>query len=619
MSFLSPLFLAGAAAAVVPIVLHLLRRRTEHRVRFAAVALLKDAPVEQSMQRRLRQWLLLALRVTALVLLALAFARPFFRAALASRGRLTVVAIDTSLSMSAPAQLAQARQRAREVIRAAAGDVAVVTFSDSATVVVSPTSSQSTATSGVDAMTAGFGSTNYRAALAAAADLFRGRSGKLVVVTDLQANGWDSGARVGVPAGVQVEVQDVPALPENLALTDLRVDHDRVVATVTNAGAQMTEARVTLDVDGRTSGRAVVQVGGHASADAAFGGIQSGAIARAVVDDPRGIPGDNSRLAFLAGASPASVLVVTTSGDLDKDAWYVRHALIAAASSQKAGGVTGVSAAELGTWTDDRLSRFAVVAVLSSRGLERRAREHLAGYVASGGGLLIAAGPDVDGEVIADVLGTGSPLEIKGADSETLALAPADVRHPIFRTFGGDVASLSLVRFRNTARVSAANCQAIARFTSAEAAVLDCAIGPGHAVIVASDLNNRWNDFPIRASFVPFLDQTVRYLSNNSTRGADYLVDDVPSGVPAAPGVVTIDTGSGQRRAIVNVNPKESDLDRMLAADFYAFIERLRDSSASDARIELSEQESRQHLWQYLLAAALVALFAEGVVAARTA
>jgi Mg-chelatase subunit ChlD len=160
------------------------------------------------MQRRLRQWLLLALRVTALVLLALAFARPFLRAASASRGRLTVVAIDTSLSMSAPAQLAQARQRAREVIRAAAGDVAVVTFSDSATVVVSPTSSQSTAASAVDAATAGFGSTNYRAALAAAADLFRGRSGKLVVVTDLQAPTWVGQRRARrVPAGVQVEVR----------------------------------------------------------------------------------------------------------------------------------------------------------------------------------------------------------------------------------------------------------------------------------------------------------------------------------------------------------------------------------------------------------------------------
>ena len=44
MSFLSPLFLVGAIAAVVPVLLHLLKRHTEQRVRFAAVALLKGAP-----------------------------------------------------------------------------------------------------------------------------------------------------------------------------------------------------------------------------------------------------------------------------------------------------------------------------------------------------------------------------------------------------------------------------------------------------------------------------------------------------------------------------------------------------------------------------------------------
>ena len=53
MSFLSPLFLAGAIAIVVPIALHLLNRHTEQRVRFAAVALLKGAPVEHT-SRRLR-------------------------------------------------------------------------------------------------------------------------------------------------------------------------------------------------------------------------------------------------------------------------------------------------------------------------------------------------------------------------------------------------------------------------------------------------------------------------------------------------------------------------------------------------------------------------------------
>ena len=41
LSFLSPLFLVGAAAAAVPIVLHLLKREPEARVKFAAVRLLR--------------------------------------------------------------------------------------------------------------------------------------------------------------------------------------------------------------------------------------------------------------------------------------------------------------------------------------------------------------------------------------------------------------------------------------------------------------------------------------------------------------------------------------------------------------------------------------------------
>ena len=40
-SFLSPLFLAGALAAGVPILLHLLKREPEARVKFSAVRLLR--------------------------------------------------------------------------------------------------------------------------------------------------------------------------------------------------------------------------------------------------------------------------------------------------------------------------------------------------------------------------------------------------------------------------------------------------------------------------------------------------------------------------------------------------------------------------------------------------
>ena len=137
------------------------------------------------------------------------------------------------------------------------------------------------------------------------------------------------------------------------------------------------------------------------------------------VDDPAGIPGDNVRYAILGAATPATVLVVTTSGDLDKDAWYVRHAL---------GSVRGMSTTGLATIDDEVLRRYGAVVLLSTHGLERRARERLAAYVTGGGGLLVAAGPDVDSDVVADVLGEADRVEIGARDPERVALqlAPTD-------------------------------------------------------------------------------------------------------------------------------------------------------------------------------------------------
>jgi hypothetical protein len=57
----------------------------------------------------------------------------------------------------------------------------------------------------------------------------------------------------------------------------------------------------------------------------------------------------------------------------------------------------------------------------------------------------------------------------------------------------------------------------------------------------------------------------------------------------------------------------------MSEADFQASITRLKDAGAQNARADVMEQESRQHLWQYLLAAMIIVLMAEGVVATRMA
>jgi len=223
----------------------------------------------------------------------------------------------------------------------------------------------------------------------------------------------------------------------------------------------------------------------------------------------------------------------------------------------------------------------------------------------------------VDGEVISDVLGANNSLEVNATEPATLSMTPADARHPVFRSFGAELASLALIRFQRAARVSGSRCQTIARFTSGEAAVLDCAAGAGRAIVLASDLSNRWNDFPVRTSFVPFLDQTVRYVSNNKTRAIEYVAGDVPAGVTPRPGVSTMTDDRGSRRVIVNVDPRESEVDRMSAADFQASIAPLKEAGEDAERADVKAQEDRQHLWQYLAGAVALVLLAEGVAAAR--
>lgn len=79
MSFLSPVFLLLGLAAAVPLLLHLLRRRVGNRIDFPALRYLQRAEQENRRTMRLRNLLLMLLRVATVLLLSLAAARPIGR------------------------------------------------------------------------------------------------------------------------------------------------------------------------------------------------------------------------------------------------------------------------------------------------------------------------------------------------------------------------------------------------------------------------------------------------------------------------------------------------------------------------------------------------------------
>jgi hypothetical protein len=103
-SFLTPLYVLGALAVAAPILFHLIRRQPQGRVPFSSLMFLTPSPPRLSRRSRLEHILLLVLRAAALVLLALAFMRPFLRHEypfdLGPTGpRRVAVLIDTSASM----------------------------------------------------------------------------------------------------------------------------------------------------------------------------------------------------------------------------------------------------------------------------------------------------------------------------------------------------------------------------------------------------------------------------------------------------------------------------------------------------------------------------------------
>src|SRR5436309_3854652 len=104
MTFLAPLMLAGAAAVTVPLALHFFYRARYRPLPWAPMKFLKEAIEQTSRRLKFQEWILLALRCLAILLLALALARPGMQSA-GSTGRGesvdAVIVIDTSYSMGA--------------------------------------------------------------------------------------------------------------------------------------------------------------------------------------------------------------------------------------------------------------------------------------------------------------------------------------------------------------------------------------------------------------------------------------------------------------------------------------------------------------------------------------
>ena len=125
MIFTAPLFLIGLVAVAIPVVVHLFNFRRYKKVYFSNVERLEQLQSETRKQSTLRQILIMAARILAIVFLVLAFARPVIKKGdntFASGNNLVSVYIDNSFSMDGTdgsvSLLEKAKEKAREIVAA---------------------------------------------------------------------------------------------------------------------------------------------------------------------------------------------------------------------------------------------------------------------------------------------------------------------------------------------------------------------------------------------------------------------------------------------------------------------------------------------------------------------
>jgi hypothetical protein len=658
--FLAPWFLAGAAAVVLPLYLHLLRHRHANPRPFSSLMFFERRAPSSIKQRRLRYLLLLSLRVALLLLLALAFADPFITrpAARSASNKLMLLVIDNSFSMRAGSRLADARSEALSVLarRPASERAQIMTLGSQIHVLTQPTTDLAALRAAVESVQPG----DSRASFGELARVLRSMAEtvrtpiELQLFSDMQKSAMPANfTEMAVPANVSLVPHAVVQKSEpNWTIESVngpgRVWDPKtasVSAVVAGYHTPAATRAVSLLVNAKVIATRNVNVPADGRATVVFPSLEVPyGLSRCEVkiDSADSLPADDVALFGVERSDPERVLFVRESGD-SRSPLYFGTALESAAET----------AFKLQTVTVDKVagikpSSYAFVVVSDVLSLPASFEQNLLDYVRRGGSVLVAAGTSAArGSRIpvfgGKVLGT---RDYAGDGAGFLTVGEADPLHPSIRKAEG----WSGVKFYFVVCVNDAHSQVIARLTDQTPLLLDKRVGEGRVLLFASGLDNLTNDFPLHPAFVPFVEQTARYLSGVQQLGGARVVDswvELTTNKQAGSSVQVIGPGgqpalslneAASARAfrltragfyefhranghsdLVGVNPdrRESDLG-IMPADVLSLWQGRSSAGKHASGSALPQDKSKPYdLWWYVMLVLLATALAESLVGSR--
>ncbi|MCB9665211.1 MAG: VWA domain-containing protein [Alphaproteobacteria bacterium] len=540
LGLLAPSALGLMVLLGLPVLAHLTRQRPTDRLAFGAMLLVQRLVKRLRRRRSLKDRLLFALRLLAMLLALLAAAGPQLSWTGAvpdfeGSGRVVLV-VDTSMSMAlhdgGSTLLERAKAAASTRVRSAPDGVrfGLVAYDAAAR----PLTGELTADKGhvlaqIEALETSLHPGDLRGALLEARRMLEGEPGEVVLYSDeagavMVPHATEEIGRL-VEAGSAVLPEPVLAEPpRNLTVLDAvygdGLEGGQVTFRVQSYGPDTAETTCEVRLPDGASIAVFVTVPplGEAEARVTVPREARGGVASVRCEDPD-LPLDDTRWFHLPQVGASRVLVVDGDpGDTptQSEIYFLERAL-----SPWGGLKSGVALDVVSPKGFDRLDRDVhrlvfLANVADPVALGPALREH----VRRGGVVVVAVGDNVTPERYAEALGPVLPapfrrieaLADRGEDPVPLALPEVD--HPLFEPFarGGREGLARIGAWRVMTLepyADGGDVHTLLRYVDGMPALVERRVGQGAVLVWTSTLDDGWTNLPFEAAFLPLVQRLV--------------------------------------------------------------------------------------------------------------
>jgi len=572
--FASAGFLAGAFFALLPVILHLLRKKPSEPSIFPSFDFLHGSVLMKLRKNSLRKWLVLLLRILFIILICLAFAWPYFSAGRKDADSATVLLWDNSFSMTSTTYNDELIKKAENIIKKADEKNYVVAGMVSGNSVTWLNDFKSFKKDLWD---------NFRSASALCCgtnsfhDIFRAASAKLketdaakkkiVLISDGHKVPWEKvDLSQKLPPGIELEfIRSEKGVPENVCIENVddisssaRPGKTILKITLRNYSGKEVNAVLGINIAGSEVAKEPVSIGPGIAAEKIIDIITPlslpvpGAAEFRILDD---IKIDNSFFFSIEKPKARRITVLPPPG---RNTDYISLALM----TENQGAAHDFSR------MDDNTDFIAVQDIAP---LEPKDWKGIESFVNNGGSLAFVC--TANNAVKEFLKPFGVEVKKTASSKKALRFSSFDFNHPVMKKFTdcGLSGWFEALFFKRAGVELPHDARIIASFSDGAPAIAEISHGGGRLILFCMDLTRKNSTWPAKHTFLPFWQELAKYCGRGKIKKEIFSVGDRPSlkagekfieKIPSVfekPGNYIISSEDRKRIVSVNVPVVESD------------------------------------------------------------